>query len=84
MTPQEQIQALLKKSGIPAKEIQVYGSQIVITAWSLQAANKWASLIAKFATLRGGVLATTEDDKVNTNTVMKPSFHKVWRVYARI
>lgn len=82
-TPQEKIKAVLLKSGIPVKEVQVYGSQIMITAWSLDAANKWASVVAKFATVKR-VMESMDDDKVNTNTVMNPSWHKVWRVWGTI
>ena len=83
LSPQERITALLKETGIPSKCIQVYGSQIVITAWSLNAANQWATVIAKIATLRR-VMESTDDNVVNMNTVMLPSFHKVWRVYGVI
>lgn len=77
---QEQIKATLLKSRIPVKEVEVYGSQIVITAWSREAANKWASLVSKFAKLRG-VVETMDYNKVNENTVLIPSAHKVWRVF---
>jgi hypothetical protein len=82
-TPQQRIQQLLAKSGIAYKEIKVYGSQIVITAWSLEAANKWAMLITRFAKVRG-VIESRDDNKVNTNTVMLPDFHRVWRVFGVI
>ena len=82
-TTQHKIKAALLKTGLPVKEIEVYGSQIVITAWSVDAANNWASVVARFATLRG-VIASMDYDEKNTNTVMLPSCHKVWRVFGRI
>ena len=83
MTSQQQIAATLAKSGIPAKEIKVYGSQIMIVAWSRGAADKWASLISKFAKVRG-VVKSYDHDKINTNTVLRPSSHDVWLVAATI
>lgn len=38
MTIQDTIAATLAKLEIPSKQIQVYGRQIVITCWSLEAA----------------------------------------------
>lgn len=82
-TVQEMMKTTLLRSGIPAKGINVYGNQIVVTAWSLTAANKWASLLTKFATVRGTV-ESMDYCKENKNTVMLPSAVKVWRVFARI
>lgn len=82
-TKQEQLKATLAKAGIPAKKIDVYGSQIVVTAWSRAAADKWASLLSKFSTVRG-VVQSYDHDKVNTNTVLRPSSHTVWIVGAYI
>lgn len=82
-TPQEQIQETLAKSGIPAKEIRCYGSQIMITAWSQDAATKWAMLLAKFSTVKNTV-RTVDYCKENKNTVMMPSTVEVWRVWATV
>ncbi len=83
MTIQQQLRDAMAKSGIAHKEIEVYGSQIVVTAWSRDAAVKWADLIAKFATIRG-VIESMDYNAENRNTVMLPSAHKVWRVFARV
>lgn len=82
-TPQEQIKDLLQRTGLPAKEISVYGSQIVVTVWSHDAARKWARLIQRFATLRG-ITESMDYNKVNKNTCLLPSVHKVWRVFGVI
>lgn len=55
MTAQARMEALLKKSGLPAKEIKVFGSQIIVTCFSRDAADKWALLISRFAKVRGPV-----------------------------
>jgi hypothetical protein len=83
MTIQQQIKAKLAETGLPHKEIQVYGSQIVITAWSRDAAAKWGAVIAKFAKIKG-IIEAIDYDKKNTNTVLRPSTHNVWRVFATI
>jgi hypothetical protein len=83
MSPQEKIQALLSKSGIPAKEIKCYGSQIMITAFCRDSAAKWARLLSRFATVKNTV-KTIDYCKENKNTVMLPSAIEVWRVWATI
>lgn len=83
MTLQEQMQVTLQQSGIPAKEIRVYGSQIVITAYSRQAAQRWASLLARFAKVRG-IVESRDYAKKNTNTVLRPSTVNVWRIGATL
>ena len=83
MTAQEQMKAQLAKSGIPHKEIQVFGSQIIVTSWSREAANKWAGLLAKFATVRG-VVESVDYNQANRNTTLRPTTHRVWRTGARV
>lgn len=73
----------LAEAGIPHKEINCYGSQIVVTAWSRGAADKWASLLGRFAKVRG-IVETYDCDKVNTGSCLLPSRHKVVRVFAAI
>lgn len=50
-TVQKQMEATLAKTGIPARKIHCYGSQIMITALSQDAAQEWGSTLAKFATV---------------------------------
>jgi len=73
----------LHQSGIPAKEIKVFGSQIMITAWSKDAARKWASLLSNFAKVRG-IVKTTDLAKEQKGTVLRPTRVTVWRVGAYI
>lgn len=82
-TPQQRMKALLAKVGVPFKEIECYGSQIVITAWSRDAAEKWAGVLARFATYRGTV-QSVDYNKINRGTVLRRTAHDVWRVYARL
>ena len=85
------MKAELAKSGIPYKRIEVYGAQIVITAWSEDAARKWWSLISRFATMRGSVLHSHEDTidegpyyKAHPGILRNGITHDVWRVYAHV
>lgn len=81
MTAQERIKELLGKSGIPAKEIKVFGSQILITCYGRPAADRFVSLLAQFATVRG-MVESFDYNEVNRNTVLQLTKHKVWRVGA--
>lgn len=83
-TPQQKMQAALAKSGIPAKEIKVYGSQIMITAWSFEAAQKWASLLKKLNPSKIRTGQGIDYAKENKGTNLCPSTIKVWRVWATL
>ncbi len=76
MSIQAQIRATLERSGIPHKRIECYGRQIMITSWSLEAANKWAALIQQFAKLRG-VVHSRETNTEQTGRRLHES-HEVW------
>lgn len=91
MTIQEQLKAQLEKTGIPAKEIRVYGSQIMITAWSEAAAKRWAHVLNGFATTVRPIVRSmdeTKDDsrirKANPGLVKSKFHHDVWRVWATV
>lgn len=79
MTPQEKIKAKLEQTGIPAEEIKVYGSQIMITARCFDTANRWASVLCRFSHVRGPIQSFAYN-KVNQNTCLRPSTHEVWLV----
>ena len=83
MTTQQRMQEKLEGLGIPFKSIHCYGSQIVITSLCETTARKWASIIAKFSTVRG-ITKSMEDAKENSNTVMNPTKVTVWRTFAVI
>lgn len=83
MTPQQKIKATLEKSGIPYKNIDCYGSQIVVTSYSVEAAKKWASLLGTFAKVRG--ITKSKDEAVeNKGTCLLPTMIDVHRTFAVI
>lgn len=77
------MKAKLEQAGIPFKDIEVYGSQIVVTSFCRDSAGKWATLLAKFAKVRG-VIETLDDAVRNRGTVLRPSKVRVWRTFAVI
>lgn len=83
MTAQSKVKALLEKTGIAAREIQVFGSQILITCASQEAAQKFAGVIANFARVRS-VFESLDYAKANQVGQMSPTMIKVWRVSAVI
>lgn len=83
MTIQEQMKDLLGKAGIPAKEIRVYGSQIVITCWSHDAATKFANFVGQFAKV-SALIKSIDEAKVNHKTCLNPSMVDVYRVFASL
>ena len=78
-TPQQRLQAKLESLGLPYKEIKVYGSQIMVTAWGEATANKWHSILSKFTTSRCPV-RSVDYNKVNEGTCLLPSTHEVWLI----
>lgn len=84
MTIQQQIKSKLELIGLPYKQIDCFGSQIIVTAWSESAAKKWASILAKFATVKRVAVPCLDDAKVNKGTNLCPSVVKVWRTNATI
>lgn len=79
MTPQQKMQTKLESLGIPYKEIRCCGRQIMVTAWSEDAARRWRMLLANFCDVRGPI-ESVERNQINTNTVLLPSSHTVWLV----
>lgn len=82
-TTQERMRSLLFQTGIPAKEVKCYGSQIMVTAWSLDAANQWVSVLRKIAKVRKPV-ETKEQNLVNHDSRRSASYHNVWLVWGTL
>ncbi len=83
MTPQQKMQEKLEGCGLPYKRVHCYGSQIMVTSWSKDAAERWATLLGRFAKVRG-VHQTLDYNVENRNTIMRPTTHTVWRTWATI
>lgn len=83
-TPQERMKMALEHTGIAAKEIKVYGSQIMIVAWSQDAAEKWFGVLGKFARKVRPPVKSRDRNVVNRNTTLNPTTHTVWLVGATI
>lgn len=82
--PADVLRTKLEQVGLPYRSIQCYGSQIVITSKGENTVRKWASLLAKFSTVRGLVQSYDEHSNPTTGTCLKPQRVKVWRVFATI
>lgn len=82
-TPQSRMKAKLEASGLPYKEVECYGSQIVVTCWSRDAADRWALLLARFAKFLG-ITQSVDYAKENRGTCLLPTTVDVWRAFARI
>lgn len=83
MTPQEKMKQKLESLDIPYKAIKCYGSQITVDCIGKQTADKWAMTLSKFVTVQD-VIKTTFENKVNTGTCLNPSWHKGYRMYAKV
>lgn len=88
MTTQQKMKAVLEQAGIPAREISVYGSQIVVKALSRATAEKWVLLLGKFAKVRR-IVESLDERKVavpheHDMTTTEVGYVKVWLVGAVI
>jgi len=83
MTPQKKMEAALRKIGLPYSEIKCYGSQITVECGGHKTASRWSVLLSEFATVRG-VVETVKENATNAGTVLNPSKHRVFRVYAQV
>ena len=83
MTPQEKMKGLLEKLGLPFIKVETYGNQITVDCKGKTTAEKWASVLAKFATIRG-LIETDKKNKVNRGTCLLPTRHRIYRVYAKM
>lgn len=83
MSKQAQMKALLERTGIAHKEIQCYGSQIVVTSHCADTANKWAQLLGKFAKVRG-VIKSIDEAKIQNDPRVNTKYVDVWRTFAVI
>jgi hypothetical protein len=79
---QQQLKAQLEQVGLPYKQIECYGSQIVITSHCQDTANKWASVLAKVATVRRAALESRDEAAEQKGTCLNRTYVKVWRTYA--
>jgi hypothetical protein len=78
MTPQSLLKETLQGIDLPRKEIQVYGSQIVVTSYCQDSAEKWAYVIGKFAKIKHSAFKTI--DKATTTR----GYITVYRTFATI
>jgi hypothetical protein len=83
---QQQMKATLEKTGLPFREIEVYGRQIVVTSGCEDTARKWASLLGKFAKVRG-ITHSVDERKTPVpyqGSMMQMKYVPVWRTFAAI
>jgi hypothetical protein len=83
-TAQETMKKKLEELPIPSKEIRVYGSQIMVTCWSLAAAKKWHGVLRKLSPERLRIGPGTDYAKENKGTNLLPSTIQVYRVWASL
>jgi hypothetical protein len=80
----EALLAKLLELPIPRRQIDVYGSRIVVTCRGESSARKWATVLARFAKVEAVALRSLDLAKKNKNTVITPSRVRVYRTYAVI
>ena len=72
----------LETLGLPFVEIEVFGSQILITCKCRESANRWTGVVKQFATLRG--VAPGQNMVKDTADIARHRYYDVWRVHAHV
>jgi hypothetical protein len=73
----------MESLGIPYKNIDVYGGQIIVTVKSRSACTQWNSVIRKIATVRK-IVYVNEANKHIDEGRMYPRVTKVYKIFAQI
>lgn len=77
MSPQARIIALLQSVGIPAAEVKCYGSQVVVTCLSRDAAERFYTLLGRFCSTVRQPVESIAYIHVNKGTALQPSSHRI-------
>lgn len=81
---EQRIEGLLNALNIPTKKIDCYGSQVVITCWSQEAAEKAATTLKKGSfTIRGIIKSMDENKDQSKRKTLYKTRHTVYKVFAR-
>lgn len=83
-TIQQAMKAKLEGAGLPFKQIQVYGSQIVVTTVAHDSANRWSQFLAKFSKVRGITESLDEKHDATHGTPPSKKYTRVHRVFATV
>lgn len=84
MTTQQLIAMNLNKLMIPKKSIDVYGSQVVITCHSEDAAIRWYMVLKNFCSLVRGPGQAVEPTRDTEFLPNMRDYNHVWRVWGTI
>jgi hypothetical protein len=80
-TINERFAKLFKGAAIPVKEINAFGTRVIVTCWTEGAARKVARLLTKGSFAVDG-LKESVDYKVEGRDTNQPKVMRVWRVWA--
>lgn len=80
LSPAKLLQAKLAEVDIPARDINCYGRQIMITTAGEESARRWADLVGKFS----AVQSVTQGMDDIRNVAGSLRHIKVWRVWATV
>ena len=82
-TPQQKMHARLSMIGVPFKEIECFGKQIIVTTVSLDSSKKWQQLLRRFAKVVRRPCRSIDDAK-NSGEGYGKKTQLVWRVSATV
>lgn len=73
---------LFRAGGVKFKQVEAFGSQVIVTCWSREAAEKVARLLQLGSFTVRGVVESVDYNAKNEGTCLTPTTHHVWRVGA--
>jgi hypothetical protein len=77
------LESILRSGGLKFKDVDAFGSQVIVTCWSRDAAEKVAKVLKRATfNLRGIVESVDYNENQSKRTTNRPAMHRVWRVGA--
>lgn len=78
----ERLEKIFRTGGVAFKEVNAFGSQVIVTCWSETMARKAARLLQRGSFTLRGVVKSADYNQKNEGTCLRPTTHVVWRVGA--
>ena len=80
---EQKLEGLFNELGIKTKEINCYGSQVVVTCWSQGEAEKTATTLKKGSFKIRGIIKSFDYNKDQSKRkTVSPTVHTVYKVFA--
>jgi hypothetical protein len=78
------LSAILRAGGIPHKRADAFGSHAIVTTFGRDSAERAGRALQAAGFAVQGPKECCEENDENRGTVLRPTMHRVWRVWAKV